>query len=621
MPTLNAMFKLTDKYTKTLNLMDAGNRRFGNSILGTSTKVDSFNNKLSNQSGANSFINGIKRMTAAVGGFMAIKQGTAISDDYMNTRARIDMMNDGLQTTAKLQDNIFVAAERSRGAYLDMQKAVAKIGMMAGDAFSSSQEIVDFTELIQKSFKVGGASKVEQQSGMLQLTQALSSGKLQGDELRSISENAPMITQAISKYLGVTKGELKQLGADGELTADIIKNAMFGMANDINGKFETIPMTWSDIGTSIKNHAIKSFEEVIEKSNALINTAGFQSFVTGVKGAIDILAQGFLWVVQIISFLGQAIVDNWNIIQPLLLAAAFVLIPLLIKQLWAMVPPIWSAAIGFLIAQWPILLLIAIVGILIYVLMQFGVTTDQIVGAVTGSFMMMFAIIYNGFAWCYNIVASFAEFFANIFIDPVYAVKKLFWDLALYVNEIFTSIAQQVENMLNAIPGISVDLTSGMNNTISYIEGKIADLRSDKKVVKLDRMEYKNLNDSFNKGYNWGSNAIKGMSTGGIGKPEIPGGIGAMGDMGKYMNNGALPVTNGKGGSAGSLNVSIDKEDIKYLKDIADRDYMLKYTQATLAPNVQISFGDVKETADANKLVGIIEKILREEIAVVAEGV
>lgn len=619
MPTLNAMFKLTDKYTKTLNLMDVGNKRFGSSLLGTSTKVDNLNNKLANQTGANVFINSLKRMGAALGGFMAIKQGMAISDDYMNTKARIDMMNDGLQTTAKLQDNIFVAAERARGSYMEMQKAVAKIGMMAGDAFGSSQEIVDFTELIQKSFKVGGASKVEQQSGMLQLTQALSSGRLQGDELRSISENAPMITQAISQYLGVTKGELKELGADGKLTADIIKNAMFSMANDINAKFETIPMTWADIGTSIKNHAVKSFEEVIEKSNALINTSGFQAFVTGVKGFIDILAQGFLSIVQIISWVGQVIVDNWNIIQPLLLAAAFVLIPILIKQLWAMVPPIWTAAMGFLATYWPILLIIAIVGILIYTLMQFGVTTDQIVGVVCGSFMMMFAIIYNGFALMYNVSASFAEFFANVFIDPVYAVKKLFWDLALYVNEVFSSIAQQVENMLNAIPGISVDLTSGINNTISYIEGKISDLKSDKEVVKLDRMEYKNLNSSFNSGYNWGSNAIKGLSTGGIGKPEIP--TGGMGDMGKYMNGGALPVTNGKGGNAGSLNVSIDKEDIKYLKDIADRDYMLKYTQATLAPNVQISFGDVKETADANKIAGILEKMLREEIAVVAEGV
>lgn len=618
MPTLNAMFKLTDKYTKTLNLMDVGNKRFGSSLLGTSTKVDNLNNKLANQTGANVFISSLKRMGAALGGFMAIKQGMAISDDYMNTKARIDMMNDGLQTTAKLQDNIFIAAERARGSYMEIEKAVAKIGMMAGDAFGSSQEIVDFTELIQKSFKVGGASKVEQQSGMLQLTQALSSGRLQGDELRSISENAPMITQAISQYLGVTKGELKELGADGKLTADIIKNAMFSMANDINAKFETIPMTWADIGTSIKNHAVKSFEEVIEKSNALINTLGFQAFVTGVKGFIDILAQGFLTVVQIISWVGQVIVDNWNIIEPLLLAAAFVLIPILIKQLWAMIPPIFSAAIGFLAMNWPILLIIAIVGILIYTLMQFGVTTDQIVGVVCGSFMMMFAIIYNGFALMYNVSASFAEFFANVFIDPVYAVKKLFYDLALYINQIFLSVAQQLQNMLGAI-GFTVDLTSTFVKNIEHIGDKIDGLKSSKDVVKLDRMEYKNLNDSFNSGYNWGSNAIKGLSTGGIGKPEIP--TGGMGDMGKYMNGGALPVTNGKGGNAGSLNVSIDKEDIKYLKDIADRDYMLKYTQATLAPNVQISFGDVKETADANKIAGILEKMLREEIAVVAEGV
>jgi len=234
--------------------------------------------------------------------------------------------------------------------------------------------------------------------------------------------------------------------------------------------------------------------------------------------------------------------------------------------------------------------------------------------------MMLFAIIYNGFAWCYNILATFAEFLANIFIDPIYAVKKLFYDLAKYINEIFLAVAQELQNMLGAI-GLTVDLTSMFVSNIKNLDGKIDGLKSAKDVVKLDRMEYKDHWDAFDKGNKWGADAVgklKGMN---LSTPTVPTGPGSMGDLSKYMDGGALPVKNGKGGSTGSLNVSIDKEDIKYLKDIADRDYMLKYTQATLAPNVQISFGDVKETADANKLVGIIEKILREEIAVVAEGV
>jgi len=290
----------------------------------------------------------------------------------------------------------------------------------------------------------------------------------------------------------------------------------------------------------------------------------------------------------------------------------------------------WVAITPWLIAHIPILLVIAVIGILIYVLMQFGVTTGEIVGGVCGAFMMMFAIVYNGFVLMYNVTATFAEFVANIFIDPVYAVKKLFWDLALYINQIFASLARQIQNMLNAIPGVAVDLTSGLDNTVDYIQDKIDALTSDKNVVKIDKMEYKNLNDSFMKGYDFGSGAMDKLA--GFEMPDIPGmdGLGGMnipttptmptGGPGGLGKGGAVPVKNDKGTSAGKLDVSIDKEDIKYLKDIADRDYMVKYTQSTLAPNIQVTFGDVRETADVNQVQKVLTKMLEEQIAVVAEG-
>lgn len=619
MATLSAMFKLNDQYSKTLKTLESNNIRFTNSLLGASNKVDNLNNKLANSNGSNSFVSNIKRAAIALGGFMAIKKSIDIADTYINTRSRLDNMNDGLQTTAELQDKVFIAAERSRGSYMEMQKSVAKLGQMAGDSFGSSQEIVDFSELLQKSFKVGGASISEQASGMLQLTQAMASGRLQGDEYRSISENAPMITKALSDYMGVTKGELKELSSEGQITSDIIRAAMFSAADDINKKFETMPKTWGDITTHIKNQALKALEPVIEKFSEFINSPMFSAFITFIVGGLNVIAGALIGLMDIIMWLGGVIQEWWFIIEPMLLAAAIVLIPLIIVQLYQMAAAAWVAITPWLIAHIPILIVIAVIGLLIYVLMQFGVTTEQIVGGVVGSFMMLFAIIYNGFAWCYNILATFAEFLANIFIDPIYAVKKLFYDLAKYINEIFLAVAQELQNMLGAI-GLTVDLTSMFVSNIKNLDGKIDGLKSAKDVVKLDRMEYKDHWDAFDKGNKWGADAVgklKGMN---LSTPTVPTGPGSMGDLSKYMDGGALPVKNGKGGSTGSLNVSIDKEDIKYLKDIADRDYMLKYTQATLAPNVQISFGDVKETADANKLVGIIEKILREEIAVVAEG-
>ncbi len=619
MATLSAMFKLNDQYSKTLKILESNNARFTNSLLGASNKVDNFNNKLANSNGSNSFISNIKRAAIALGGFMAVKKGIDIADTYINTRSRLDNMNDGLQTTAKLQDNIFIAAERSRGSYMEMQKAVAKLGQMAGDSFGSSQEIVDFSELLQKSFKVGGASISEQASGMLQLSQAMSSGILQGDEFRSISENAPMITKAIADYMGVTKGELKKLSSEGQITSDIIKAAMFSAADDINKKFESMPKTWGDITNHLKNQALKSLEPVIEKFSELINSPMFSAFITFIVGGLNIIAGALIGLMDIIMSVGNLIQEWWFIIEPMLLAAAIVLIPLIIFQLYQMAAAAWAAVVPWLIAHIPILIVIAVIGLLIYVLMQFGVTTEQIVGGVVGSFMMLFAIIYNGFAWCYNILATFAEFLANIFIDPIYAVKKLFYELAKYINEIFLAVAQELQNMLGAI-GLTADLTSMFVSNIKYLDGKIDGLKSAKDVVKIDRMEYKDHWDAFDKGNKWGAGAVgklKGMN---LSTPTVPTGPGSMGDLSKYMDGGALPVKNGKGGSGAKLNVSIDKEDIKYLKDIADRDYMLKYSQSTLAPNIQVTFGDVKETADVNQIQKVLTKMLEEQIAVVAEG-
>lgn len=619
MATLSAMFKLNDQYSKTLKILESNNARFTNSLLGASNKVDNFNNKLANSNGSNSFISNIKRAAIALGGFMAVKKGIDIADTYINTRSRLDNMNDGLQTTAKLQDNIFIAAERSRGSYMEMQKAVAKLGQMAGDSFGSSQEIVDFSELLQKSFKVGGASISEQASGMLQLSQAMSSGILQGDEFRSISENAPMITKAIADYMGVTKGELKKLSSEGQITSDIIRAAMFSAADDINKKFESMPKTWGDITNHLKNQALKSLEPVIEKFSELINSPMFSAFITFIVGGLNIIAGALIGLMDIIMSVGNLIQEWWFIIEPMLLAAAIVLIPLIIAQLYQMAVAAWAAVVPWLIAHIPILIVIAVIGLLIYVLMQFGVTTEQIVGGVVGSFMMLFAIIYNGFAWCYNILATFAEFLANIFIDPIYAVKKLFYELAKYINEIFLAVAQELQNMLGAI-GLTADLTSMFVSNIKYLDGKIDGLKSAKDVVKIDRMEYKDHWDAFDKGNKWGAGAVgklKGMN---LSTPTVPTGPGSMGDLSKYMDGGALPVKNGKGGSGAKLNVSIDKEDIKYLKDIADRDYLLKYSQSTLAPNIQVTFGDVKETADVNQIQKVLTKMLEEQIAVVAEG-
>lgn len=616
MPSLNAIFKLNDQYSKTIDKVNKSTVLAEKSLLGASNKVDMVNQKFdkmtSSSSGAAS---GIRRLVSAMGGLYGVKKAMDISDEYTNTKARIDLVNDGLQTTAQLQDNIFAAAQRSRGAYNTMAQSVAKLGMLAGDAFGSSQEIIDFTEMIQKSFKVGGASKTEQSSGMYQLTQAMASGKLQGDEFRSISENAPMISKALSKYLDVPIGKLKEMGSEGQLTSDIIKNAMFAMSDEINAQFDKIPRTWSDIGTSIQNHALKAFSTVIDESSNLINSSGFQAIVDGIKGGIDIIAQGFLGLINIISWIGQVISDNWSIIEPLLLALAMVLIPLIIAKLWMMVPPIWTAVTGFLILNWPILLVIAVIALLIEVMKYFGASTNEIVGQIMGTFWALGAIIYNVFAMCYNVASSFCEFLANAFRNPIGSIQILFYDMAIYINQIIGGIVKQIDNLLGLL-GFTTDAAGWWEtNMVASLEEKRDAIKAkDEGYINMPKMELKDVTKSFGNGYNWGSSAVDKIS--GIGSNfNIPGSDSM--NLDNYMTNGALPVTNGKG----TLDVSIDSEDLKYLKDIAERDYLVRYSTNTLAPQLQVTFGEVKETADVKQIKKVLEDMFREELAVVAEGV
>jgi tape measure domain-containing protein len=630
MATLSAVFRLTDRYTRPLAAMDNATRSFGQSANNAANNVDEFNNNLNDQSGVDAFMKKIGKIGATIGGLAAIKKGMDLSDEVVNTTSRLNFMNDGLQTTQEMQEKIYQAAERSRGSYLGMQQAVAKLGQMAGEAFTSNDEIIGFTELLNKSFKIGGAGAQEQAGAMLQLTQAMASGRLQGDEFTSISENAPLIAQALTKYLGISKAELKKLSSEGVISSDIIKAAMFDMAEEINTKFADMPRTFGDVMTSMKNNALLAFQPMSDKFQELINSPAFDALATAVIAVIGLISAAIVGLMDLIMGLGELITEWWFIIEPMLIAAATVIIPLLIMQIYAMAAAAWAAVVPWLIAHIPILILIAVIGLLIFILIQCGVTTEEIVGFIVGTFYMLVAAVYNDVAVMYNLFAIFAEFLYNVFVDPIAACKKLFYELGMYVMKIFRWIAKQIQDLLNAIPKFAkVDLVSGLDSTMSGIQDHIDTLSNESGLKTIKRMEMKDFGESFNNGYNAGSGFMEKL--GGMSMPEIPamdmGAIGnvdaapdfsnLLGDKGKAPK--ATPVKNDK--AAGKLNVSVDKEDIKYLKDIAERDYMVKYTTATLAPQMQVTFGDVRETADVNKMMTTMQKMLEEQIAVVSEGV
>lgn len=312
-------------------------RRMQRDVQAASDALDDFNRGAEEipstaQRAANSFTKLRNPIITAASAIYTIKsalQGlssiTNISDDFVLTNARLDLMNDGLLTTADLQDKILASAQRSRAEYGATASAIAKMGILANDAFTSTEEIVAFTELMNKAFKVGGAGIQEQASAMYQLTQAMAAGKLQGDEFRSIMENAPMLADAIAKFTGKSKGELKEVSADGLITADIIKGAMFAAAEDINTKFETMPKTFGDTWTSIKNQTLEAFQPVIERMNEFVNSKGFETFSTNAIRGITWVANKTVDLMNLVTDGVQWIKDNENTIKNVLYGIGAVL--------------------------------------------------------------------------------------------------------------------------------------------------------------------------------------------------------------------------------------------------------------------------------------------------------
>lgn len=233
-------------------------------------------------------VTGIGLAATAVKDVAVAASNTA--DQMAQIRSRINLINDGSQSTSEIMDKIYSAAQRSRGGYLDMADSVAKLKMLAKDAFSSNDEAIMFVEQLNKQFKISGASVEEASSAMYQLTQAMASGKLQGDEFRSIMENAPMLAQSIANQMGLSVGQLKEMSSQGLITADIIKNALFSSAEETNAKFAEIPMTFAEVGQAIQNDAITAFQPVLEELSNLSSSADLQTFVEGIGTAFRVAA-------------------------------------------------------------------------------------------------------------------------------------------------------------------------------------------------------------------------------------------------------------------------------------------------------------------------------------------
>ena len=628
MATLKAMFKLFDGYSVTIDKVIRRTDQATNKILNASGATDRFNDRLNNTGAGASFLNSsLGKLVGTVLTVTTALKGMQLSDELTNTSARLNLINDGLQTQSELQEKIYAAATRSRGVYTDMADAVAKLGLTASESFKSNDELIAFTELVQKSFKVGGASATEQSSALLQLTQAMGSGRLQGDEFRSITENAPMIADAIAKYVGVSKGELKELSSDGAITADIIKNAMFNASDEINAQFKQMPMTFSDIWNKIQNGLLSAFTPISNAFSNMINSESFMNVINMLIIGVNILGGA-------LGGLLDLIIEGWNFIGPFLIAIATVWLSQIISQLWAMLVPIAMQAYYWILAHAPMIMYIALIIIIIQTLSSLGVTFEMVFSFIGGLLGVFYAQFYNTFVYIWNVVAAFINFFGNVFNNPIASVQALFYDLAVNVLGYIENMAKGIEDLINKIPGVEVSITSGISNLKNNLASKAASIKDKAGLVEyVQSKEFLDYSSAATTGSNIGSNVYSNISdklssiansfssltngttsSGFAGLDNLGGGLGDIGTSSK-------PAKVEGTGNSGKVEVDMSDEDLKYLRDIAEREYINKFSTATLAPNVTITFGDVHEEADANKVAGRIKKILQEEIASVSEGV
>lgn len=279
------------------------------SVKNAHDNQEQFNNSINTaNTNSNNLLSTVKNIILALGGITAMKSLVDLSDTTTSNRARLELIVDDNGSVADLENKIFAMSNRTRSDFLATTSVVSKLGILAGDSFKNTDEIVAFTELMNKNFAISGASIQEQTAAMYQLTQAMAAGKLQGDEFRSIMENAPLLAEAIAEYTGKSKGELKELSSEGLITANIIKNAMFASADQINARYNKMPMTWAQIWTRMKNVAIKALDPVLVKINELANNQQVQEmfymFIDGASlaaQAILSLIEGISWLVSILE--------------------------------------------------------------------------------------------------------------------------------------------------------------------------------------------------------------------------------------------------------------------------------------------------------------------------------
>lgn len=527
-------------------------------------------------SAAGGMLSQIKKIAVAMGGLATVKKLVDLSDDLSSTKARLNLLVDDGGSVEELEKKIMASAQRSRASYLTTAKAISQMGLMAGDAFANNDELIAFTETLNKAFVNVGAGTQQIEAATLQLTQAMASGVLRGEELNSVFENAQPVVQAIADYLGEPIGKIRTLAAEGKITADIVKNSLLMAADDINAKFESMPMTWGQVFTKASNIALQVIQPLLNGINWIANN------ISIIGPAVLALAGAFA-VFQIAAHWTQIAAAATAVYHGVVnfLSIGFGILTGNTAAASAAVFTFNSALLANPIV-WVVMLIMVLIGAIyaaVAAVNKFKGTTISATGIIGGAFAVLGAFIINTLIVpLQNRFATFVNFLGNVFNDPIAAIKVAFWDMCLTVAGYISKLAHAIETVLNKIPGVTVDITSGLDNFYAGIEDAQQKVKDESGWVEyVKKMDFIDYSDAASAGYKFGegiADKVSGFFGGNSDSIDAFNLGNSLDDI--YGNTG--DIANNTAATADALDVT--EEDLKYLRDIAEREAINRFTTA-----------------------------------------
>ena len=640
-------------------------------IRNANNEQQNFNNSIREGSNsANGLLSIIKKVAIAAGGIAGINKVLNISDELASTKARLNLLVDDGGSVEALEQKIMASAQRSRSVYFDTASAVAKLGLNAGNAFDGNMDqVIAFMEQVNKQFVIGGATAQEQSNAMIQLTQAMAAGALRGEELNSILDGAPGIARAIEKYMGIAEGSIKSVAQEGKVTAEVVKNAMFAMADETNAKFDSMPKTWAQIWAGMKNQALSMFAPILTEINQIANSSKFQQVTTALINGLAGVANIASSVLDILISIASVIVDNWSWIQPIIMGivAAMLIyngvmlvgntimaVQAAVKAIHTAMTTAWSVATFAATAAqqglnaallacpitWIILLIIAVIAAIYAAcaaVAKFTGIANSGFGVICGGIMVVIAFFKNlGLSVAnialgiWNALGACASNIGTAFHNVISNVQGWFYNLLSTALTVVAGICEA----LNKLPFVEFDY-SGITNKASEYAAKSAEAYGNVE-------EYKSVADAFNEGMStfdtfqdgWAADAFASGAAWGDGVADKVSGMfdfSALDSMGAdsldafnlgndldsiYGNTG--DIANNTAATADALDIA--EEDLAYLRDIAEREAINRFTTAEIKVE-QHNENHISKDADLDGIMDAWANDFAEKLEVSEEGV